>query len=214
MQAHIGSSMDLPVQVPVCPLGRDSALAQHLRISGWIWDDESLVTVVNQLAREDVCCINDFVGLNIDDIPEVAQWPQDVRELLLKVVATASGHAVGKAMTSKLVTQTDKRPRIDEALNLSSRPTLLLNVRSARPPEALELLQRNLPRDEASLREWRHGARVAAVMGSCPRSMNSFKSGQRCLCAPFGANGSSGCVHCISRKVCATGSGSLKSHMA
>ena len=62
MQAHIGSSMDLPVQVPVCPLGRDSALAQHLRISGWIWDDESLVTVVNQLAREDVCCINDFVG--------------------------------------------------------------------------------------------------------------------------------------------------------
>jgi hypothetical protein len=24
--------------------------AQHLRISGWIWDDESLVTVLNQLA--------------------------------------------------------------------------------------------------------------------------------------------------------------------
>ena len=128
MQAHIGSSMSLPVQVPVCPLGRESALAQHLHTSGWIWDDESLVTVVNQLAREDVCCINDLVGLNIDDIPEAAQWPHDVRELLLKVVATASGHSVGKAMTSKLVTQTDKRPRIDEALNLSSRPALLLNV--------------------------------------------------------------------------------------
>ena len=68
--ARIGSSMDLPVQVPVCPLGLGSALAQHLRINGWIWDDESLLTVVNQLAREDVCDVRDLVGLNIADIPE------------------------------------------------------------------------------------------------------------------------------------------------
>ena len=78
--------MDLPVHVPVCPLGLGSVLAQHLRINGWIWDDESLLTVVNQLAQEDVCDVRDLVGLNIADIPEAEFWPHEVEEFLLKVV--------------------------------------------------------------------------------------------------------------------------------
>ena len=59
-----------------------------------------------------------------------------------------------------------KRPRICEALELIKMPTLVLNVQRTRPLEALELLKKNLPRDEAGLAQWRHGARVAAVMGS------------------------------------------------
>ena len=196
--ARIGSSMDLPVQVPVCPLGLGSALAQHLRINGWIWDDEALLTVVNQLAREDVCDVRDLVGLNIADIPEAERWPLEVKEFLVKVIETASLRRITEAVTSRLVTQADKRPRIEEALSLTSRPTLLLNVRSATPLEALELLHRNLPRDEASLREWRHGARVAAVMGSCPRSKTSFKSGLFCFHAPLGADWCACAVPCIS----------------
>jgi hypothetical protein len=72
---------------------------------------------------------------------------------------------------------TIKRPKITSAFELVKVPTLLLNVQTSRPLEALELLRRNLPRDEAGLKEWRHMARVAAVMGSCPRSLQSFTSG-------------------------------------
>ena len=71
-----------------------------------------------------------------------------------------------------------KRPVSEDVLTeVVSTPTLLLNVREARPLQALELLRRNLPKDEAGLSEWRHHARIAAVMASCPRSKESFKSG-------------------------------------
>ena len=95
-------------------------------------------------------------------------------------VAAANGNATKQPAGGRPSAQAGKRPRIEQALSLASMPTLLLNVCSARPLEALELLDRNLPRDEASLREWRHSARVAAVMGSCPRSKESFKSGSCC----------------------------------
>ena len=36
MQERMGSSMDLPVQVPVCLLDRESVLAQHLCINARI----------------------------------------------------------------------------------------------------------------------------------------------------------------------------------
>ncbi len=71
-----------------------------------------------------------------------------------------------------------KKQKIEKALDLDRVPTLLLNVRQAKPLEALELLRNNLPDDPARLAEWRQTARVAAVLGSCPRSLQSFKSGQ------------------------------------
>ena len=70
-----------------------------------------------------------------------------------------------------------KRPRITRALELGKMPTTVLNLRGVKPLEALELLRRNLPSDPDSLAEWRGRARVAAVMGSCPRSLSRFISG-------------------------------------
>ena len=52
---------------------------------------------------------------------------------------------------------TIKRPKITSAFELVKVPTLLLNVQTSRPLEALELLRRNLPRDEAGLKEWPYG---------------------------------------------------------
>ena len=73
-----------------------------------------------------------------------------------------------------------KRTKIERPLDLvMSTPTLLLNVREARPLQALALLRANLPKDEEGLQMWRHSARIAAVMSSCPRSRASFKSGVR-----------------------------------
>ena len=73
-------------------------------------------------------------------------------------------------------------------------PTLVLNVQRTRPLEALELLKKNLPCDEAGLAQWRHWARVAAVMGSCPRSIESFKSGTYQACCMRAAHGFPVCI--------------------
>ena len=70
-----------------------------------------------------------------------------------------------------------KRPRIGKALQLENVPTMLLNIPNAKPLAALELLRNSLPSDPEGLAVWRHSARVAAVMGSCPHSKQSFKSG-------------------------------------
>ena len=45
--------------------------------------------------------------------------------------------------------------------------------------QALDMLEQNLPSDPAAKREWTTYARVAAVLGSCPRSLPSLKSGLR-----------------------------------
>jgi hypothetical protein len=169
--------MELPWEVPLCPPGLGSAIARHLLVNGWKWDDELLITVVTHLADEDVRDTRAFVGLDFDDIPVAANWPPEVRAFMVTIVKQAACAQIvhcAPVMPSASIT---KRPRINEALALVEMPTLILNVQKARPLEALELLSKNLPRDDASLAIWRHGARVAAVMGSCPRSLESFKSG-------------------------------------
>ena len=61
--------------------------------------------------------------------------------------------------------------------SLGGHKTTLLDVAGIRPNQALDLLERSLPDDEGARESWRARARVAAVMGSCPRSLKSFKSG-------------------------------------
>ena len=71
-----------------------------------------------------------------------------------------------------------KRPRLAQISTLCNAQTLLLSIANTRPQEALNLLERNLPRCEEARKQWVASARgVAAVMGSCPRSLASFKSG-------------------------------------
>ena len=70
-----------------------------------------------------------------------------------------------------------KRQCIEHVASLCSAQTTLLSIQSAKPLDALDLLERNLPRDPKLRKMWTAQARVAAVMGSCLRSLASFKSG-------------------------------------
>ncbi len=176
--------MEQPCEVPLCPPGQENAMAKHLRVTGWRWDEELLLLVVAHLANEDVCETRALVGLDLDDVPDSAGWPPEVRTFMQTAIQQAA--CIQKCVTvrpTQGLPPAAKRPRTAEALELVNMPTLLLNVQRTRPLEALELLRRNLPSDEASLAQWRQGARVAAVMGSCPRSMDSFKSGENYACA-------------------------------
>ena len=63
------------------------------------------------------------------------------------------------------------------ALELAAAPTTVLDVRGARPVEALQRLRLVIPKDAKGRREWFANARVAAIMGSCPKSRASFTAG-------------------------------------
>ncbi len=60
---------------------------------------------------------------------------------------------------------------------LADAPTTLLDVRGAKPWEALCRLRDTLPANSVDRKAWASRARIAAIMGSCPKSLDSFKSG-------------------------------------
>ena len=70
-----------------------------------------------------------------------------------------------------------KRPRLQELQELCEKPTTIMNVRNTRPQQALDALREALPNDEPSKALWRQQARLAVVLGSCPRSLAGLKSG-------------------------------------
>ena len=74
-----------------------------------------------------------------------------------------------------------KKPRLNEVQELEHVQTTLLHLRDVKPMGALQLLKDTLPCDEAGKAAWRSSARVAAVLGSCPRTLKSFMSGM-CVC--------------------------------
>ena len=70
---------------------------------------------------------------------------------------------------------------------LTKEATYILDVEGAKPREALQRLREVVPQDSKSREEWRIKARVASVMGSCPRTHASFRSGDifiadACMC--------------------------------
>jgi len=63
------------------------------------------------------------------------------------------------------------------ALQLASAPTMVLDVKNAKPIHALVRLREQVQDNAAARAEWRKKARTAAVIGSCPRSLQSLDSG-------------------------------------
>ena len=64
-------------------------------------------------------------------------------------------------------------------MDLAAQPTQVMSTKGAKPMAALERLRVMFESDPQSRQEWRAQAKVAAILGSCPRTLNSFKSGIR-----------------------------------
>ena len=62
-------------------------------------------------------------------------------------------------------------------MQITSVPTTLLDVEGAKPMQALARLGEAMGDDASARAEWRKRARIAAVTGSCPRSLASLDSG-------------------------------------
>ena len=64
-----------------------------------------------------------------------------------------------------------------QAMNLVQSPVTMLDVAGAKPSDALRRLKDTLPLDKMDRVAWARHARIAAVLGNCPKSLESFKSG-------------------------------------
>ena len=62
---------------------------------------------------------------------------------------------------------------------LVDKPTQVLDIKGIKPLRALQMLRENLRGDADRQELWLANARVASVMGSCPRSKANFRSGVR-----------------------------------
>ena len=69
------------------------------------------------------------------------------------------------------------RPLVEWPLGLADAPGTVLNVAGVGPSAAVQLLKLSMPKDALERQKWLDSARVAAIMGSCPKSKQSFVSG-------------------------------------
>ena len=74
--------------VPGCQPGSMAVLARHLRMHGWSWDEELLLTVVGHLEAEGICTVRDMVCLDLSDVPHAVTWSPEVRAHVLKLVSS------------------------------------------------------------------------------------------------------------------------------
>ena len=94
-------------------------------------------------------------------------WLCQERNKILKAVSVAGQETIDK-----------------KAIKLVGQPTVMLDVTNSRPNQALDLLRQALPANAARRKQWIADARIAAVLGNCPKSHASFVSGT-CVCILF-----------------------------
>ncbi len=64
----------------------------------------------------------------------------------------------------------------EQASALCEAPQLMVDVTGRGPNAALQHLRQTLPSDASSRLEWCRRAKIAAILGSCPKSRDSFRS--------------------------------------
>ncbi len=74
------------MEVPTCPPGPESEVANHLRVHGWEWGEDRLLEVVGQLAHEEVGDRQSLFRVDLSDIVGVDQWPPEVRAFMQRMV--------------------------------------------------------------------------------------------------------------------------------
>ena len=88
---------------------------------------------------------------------------------------------------------------LERVVAKSGAPSVVLDVAGATPLAALSRLRAAVPVDSVARDDWRKKARLASVLGSCPRSQSSLRSGVRVVCAPL-------MVVCVACQACDIGS--------
>ena len=172
------------------------ALCLLFRDNGWSWGNDVLTDVVTTLFRQGVVDPASFIGLDINDVEGAETWPPWVSDFVVRLGSnnakrSAPAHAVPRSAQSSMGSSALRSSPVpvvplgaqsnESALCLlTDFQTQVTNFECAGPRNALKELKRQLHPCNPDMRAaWRKKARVAAVMGSCPDSLASFKAGVR-----------------------------------
>ena len=160
-------------------------LLLFFRDCGWKWKEAGLIEVVSTLRGQGVVDSMSLVGLDINDVVGAERWPKKVRDFVAEL-GTLHGKGLGRhpAVRRPQVLPTagpvEKSSFAGLARDLfSDVPTRITNFAGVGPRAASQELKRQMPADPVARAAWRKKAKIAAVMGSCPDSHDSFKSGLR-----------------------------------
>ena len=162
------------------------------RNNGWHWEGPLLVDVIRTLQAQGVADSTALISLDLNDVAGAELWPTEVRAFI-EELGTSLGLGLRcsqvspkwlepkrVAGASRPVCQVAQPSIVEHVVALTNDlPTQVTNFAGAGPCGALQELKRSMPTDPVAREAWRKKARIAAVMGSCPDSQDSFKSGVR-----------------------------------
>ena len=110
-------------------------------------------------------------GLDMAPVPTVASEPVVKKARIAEVF---SAPHVPECASSSLPVSTGV---VADFLNLADAPSTILNITGQGPNAAISTFRDALPASAADRKTWIRSARISAVLGSCPKSRKSFRSG-------------------------------------
>jgi len=140
------------------------------------------------LVSEGIRNERELAGVLVEDVEGATEWHQDVQAFVQRMCETAEEEANNQ--DPEVPERFSKRAKSCLADAFVKQPTTVLNVKGTTPLGALRMLKRDLQDDPSARDAWRGKAKVAAILGSFPRSTESFKSGKLKLglvCVTIGA---------------------------
>ena len=167
--------------LPACPpswklaQSRHVAMAGHLRAHNWLWGHSMLLTVVTHLVAEGIVDAKALHRVELSDVDGAANWPRDVWKFMHRLTQVCpAASSVPQPLVPPIIKETGSLKR---ALDLTTAPSLVIDVSGAKPLAALALWEASMPADPKQRAAWRSQARVAAVLGSGPKTLAGFRSG-------------------------------------
>ena len=173
----------------VTPNQLQMSVREFLAARGCSFGDERFVVILEFLTDADVVCPDDFIGLRgIAEIPGVDVLTLceliSLQDVVDKVSAEEQNISLEHVCTKPeffepctIAASQTKWRRLEQQLIGSKASDL--DIASKGPRAAGALLLNNLKRG-LDRHEWIERARVAAIVGSCPKSHKSAISGLRC----------------------------------
>ena len=182
--------MDLDFVVPVCPPEPVPPIADFLVRAGWPGDAGPVKIAALWLRSHGINCERDFTGLGtlqslcnaeevsqkaLDFLQSLVSDADDMHSIVLPVVAVPRPAPIHASTPAHLCDISHKLSDSDVTGSIFSAPSVPLEISSAKPLDALKRLRAFVENDGRE--NWVKKARVAAILGNCPKSRESLLSG-------------------------------------
>ena len=147
-----------------------------------------LSVVANFLLQFEFEYLEDLVGSHLDELPAFESLHVDDQSFLLDLVAVLTREGMASRHVARVVKRSAPAPpialpsnsqRLDMFAANASQPVPVPDIAGDGPSAALKKLKWGA-NQQVAREAWVRDARMAAILGSCPRSHKSALSGLRC----------------------------------